>query len=52
MKCKECNTEMFIDSTNIVEYSETFIYKCPNPQCVNYGYREGRGENESETNNE
>lgn len=48
MKCKECNTEMFIDSTKIVGNSETFNYKCPNANCTNYGY--GGVENESENN--
>ena len=44
MKCKECQTEMFIDSTTVVGNSETFNYKCPNPKCANYGY--GGGEDE------
>lgn len=39
MKCKECNTEMFIDSTTQTEDTETFNYKCPNPQCTKYGYK-------------
>ena len=41
MKCKVCQTEMFIDKTTTDEEkgTETFIYKCPNPNCSNYGYK-------------
>ena len=39
MKCKECNTEMFIDSVDEVDNTEVFHYKCPNPECKNYGYK-------------
>lgn len=32
---------MLIDSTEVDEDkgTETFNYKCPNPQCSNYGYK-------------
>jgi len=32
---------MLIDRTEKDEEknTETFIYKCPNPQCTNYGYK-------------
>jgi hypothetical protein len=37
---------MFIDK--VVEdkenNTETFIYKCPNSACVNYGYKKGEEE--------
>ena len=39
MKCKECNTEMLIDRVDELEETEVFHYKCPNPQCKNYGYK-------------
>ena len=39
MKCKECQTEMFIDSSEELEDSEVFHYKYPNPKCNNYGYQ-------------
>ena len=39
MKCKHCQTEMLIDSTEELENQEIFNYKCPNPQCPNYGYQ-------------
>ena len=38
MKCKECLTEMFIDSVEEVDNKEIFNYKCPNKGCKNYGY--------------
>jgi len=40
MKCKLCNTEMLIDSVvkDDEKNTETFNYKCPNPQCTNFGY--------------
>lgn len=40
MKCKVCDTEMFIDRVDELEETEVFHYKCPNPQCKNYGYKE------------
>lgn len=40
MKCKECDTEMYIDSVVEEDNREIFNYKCPNPQCKNYGYQE------------
>lgn len=42
MKCKECQTEMFIDSSEELELEdrEVFHYKCPNKNCKNYGYKE------------
>ena len=40
MKCKECNTEMFIDSVEELEDTEVFHYKYINPKCKNYGYKE------------
>ncbi len=41
MKCKLCNTEMMIDSVkeDKENNAEIFNYKCPNPQCSNYGYK-------------
>ena len=39
MKCKECNTEMLIDKVDEAYYTEVFHYKCPNPNCKNYGYK-------------
>ena len=39
MKCKECNTEMFIDRVDEADNTEVFHYKCPNPECKNYGYK-------------
>lgn len=41
MKCKQCDTEMLIDSTTIDEEkgTETFNNKCPNPKCPNFGYK-------------
>ena len=39
MKCKVCNTEMYIDSIDESEDMEVFYYKCPNPICTNYGYK-------------
>ena len=32
MKCKECNTEMYIDHVDELEDTEVFHYKCPNPK--------------------
>ena len=40
MKCKVCDTEMFIDKVDELEDTEVFHYKCPIPQCKNYGYKE------------
>lgn len=40
MKCEVCDTEMFIDKTERVGNTEMFLYKCPNPNCENYGYKE------------
>lgn len=42
MKCKVCDTEMLVDRSveDIEKGTETFIYKCPNPRCENYGYKE------------
>lgn len=31
---------MFIDSVEELEDTEVFHYKCPNPKCKNYGYKE------------
>lgn len=41
MKCPICQTEMFIDSTieDKEKGTETFVYKCPNSNCSNYGYK-------------
>lgn len=41
MQCNQCNTEMLIDRVekDTEKGTETFIYKCPNPQCSNYGYK-------------
>lgn len=33
MKCKICNSEMFIDK----KIGNNFSYVCANPQCPNYG---------------
>jgi hypothetical protein len=46
MKCPVCKVEMFIDSTTIDDEksTETFIYKCPNKQCNNYGYKDVKEE--------
>ena len=33
MKCKICNSEMFIDK----KIGNNFSYVCTNPQCPNYG---------------
>ena len=30
---------MFIDSVEEVDNTEVFHYKCPNPECKNYGYK-------------
>lgn len=30
---------MLIDSTEQIGNQEIFNYKCPNPQCSNYGYK-------------
>lgn len=40
MKCKQCQTEMLIDSTEQKENQEIFNYLCPNPDCSNYGYKD------------
>lgn len=42
MKCKVCDTEMFVDSVteDVESGTEVFHYKCRNPQCENYGYEE------------
>lgn len=39
MKCKKCGTEMLRDGFIEGEMTKTFFYKCPNPNCVNYGYK-------------
>lgn len=41
MLCKSCNTEMMIDKVipDTEKGTETFIYKCPNPVCTDYGYK-------------
>lgn len=39
MKCKHCNIEMIVDKREENEDTEVFKYKCPNPQCSNYGYK-------------
>ena len=46
MKCKQCQTEMLINSTEERENQEIFNYLCPNPQCSNYGYDEKKMNNE------
>jgi hypothetical protein len=30
---------MYIDSVDEAEDMEVFHYKCPNPNCTNYGYK-------------
>lgn len=39
MKCRVCQTEMLIDSTEIDGDAEIFHYLCKNPDCPNYGYQ-------------
>ena len=46
MKCKHCQTEMLIDSTEETENQEIFNYLCPNPKCPNYGYSDKKVNNE------
>ena len=31
---------MFIDKTEELEDREIYYFKCPNPNCKNYGYKE------------
>lgn len=31
---------MYIDHVDELEDTEVFHYKCPNPSCTNYGYKE------------
>jgi hypothetical protein len=44
--CPQCQTEMFIDEVKVEGNQETFIYKCKNKQCQNFGYGEETNENE------
>lgn len=39
MECKYCGAEMFIDKSEQKDDTEIFYYKCPNKNCVNYGYK-------------
>ena len=39
MKCRYCGIEMLIDRVEEDRESEKFFYKCPNPACVNFGYK-------------
>lgn len=43
MKCKVCDTEMFVDKTEQTDEKEIFYYKCPNPNCSNFGYTQNNG---------
>jgi hypothetical protein len=46
MLCKDCKTEMFVDTVTESDNTETYHYKCPNPQCTNYGYKNIKVEDE------
>lgn len=48
MKCRICGNEMIVDSVEEVEDTEVFHYKCANPNCPNYGYKEEKEETEAE----
>lgn len=48
MKCRICGTEMIVDSVEEIEDTEVFHYKCANPNCPNYGYKEAKKETEAE----
>lgn len=50
MKCKECDTDMFVDHVTQNGDTEVFHYKCPNPQCKNFGY--GKEKEEEKTKEE
>jgi len=39
MICKECATEMFAQRNG-----EELIFKCPNPKCKDYGYKDRKEE--------
>lgn len=48
MLCKKCGTEMYKDSYKEQEeegdLSVKMVFKCPNPQCVGYGYNKAIAE--------
>ena len=48
MKCSLCNTEMIVDHSEEKGDTEVFYYKCPNPQCANFGYKEAENKQEVE----
>lgn len=44
MKCKLCGSEMLVDSViETADNEEIFKYKCTNPKCSNYGYKDEKG---------
>ena len=44
MKCRKCQTEMFRDSVKEEEERKIAFYKCPNPKCERFGYKDDKGE--------
>lgn len=48
MNCRECDTDMFVDHATQNGDTEVFHYKCPNPQCKNYGYGKEKEESKEE----
>lgn len=52
MKCRECDTDMFVDHVTPNGDTEVFHYKCPNPQCKNYGYGKEKSNEEEKTKEE
>ena len=48
MKCKICGNEMLVDSKEEKEDTLIFHYKCANPKCPNYGYKEVKQKEDAE----
>ena len=40
MKCRKCQTEMLRDRVKEEEDRKIAFYKCPNPKCERFGYKD------------
>ena len=48
MKCVKCKTEMMRDRVKEEETRKIAYYKCPNPKCERFGYKDMKGAKEGE----
>ena len=46
MKCAKCGTQMMRDRVKGEEDRKIAYYKCPNPRCDRFGYKDKEGERE------